>query len=62
MKTKKWVTKVFEGGRDTIFVTIYFSFKKFYRNKKNRVMTSYFNEFCHDRTFNVATKFSYKLS
>ena len=49
------VATMFEVGRNTVSIAIYFSFKKKFRNRKNRVTTSYFSEFCHDRTFNVAT-------
>ena len=34
MQTEKWVTTVFEGGRDTVSITIYFSFKNFVATRK----------------------------
>ena len=29
MQTEKWVATMFEGGRDTVSVAIYFTFKNF---------------------------------
>ena len=54
-KLERWLRQCLNGSRDTISIAIYFSFKISYRNRKNSVMTSYFNEFCRDRTFNVTT-------
>ena len=43
------------GGRNVVSIAIFFGLKNSCRNRKNNVMTLYFSEFCHDRTFNVAT-------
>ena len=55
MQKEKWVVTPFEGGLDTVYVAIYFSFRNSCRNRKDSVTKSYFSEFCSNQTFNVAT-------
>ena len=54
-KLKSGLRQCMNGGRDTVFIAIYFSLKNSCRNRKNNVTTLHFSEFCRDRTFNVAT-------
>ena len=47
-KLESWLRQCLNGGRDTVSIAIYFSFKNSCRNRKTSVTTLYFSEFCRD--------------